>query len=332
MTLKTPTRIRDVLHGYVYLTDTERRIIDHKLFQRLRHIRQNDVAFLVYPSLNTTRFEHSLGCSHVAGRMADALIRTPAWEKYRPDVELEEDEFLQVCRIYGLMHDVGHLPLSHLFETAIGSADWFPGSGFKKPHEAVGKYLSEVILEDAKVPERVRACVLRLMSLKTMPTGDPLQPVKQLVDFEIDADRVDSVARDGLLAGGEYGTYDIERICTAVRLWRQDTGWTLVYTNKAVSSLQGLLLDRCRVHAWVHYHHRVVALKMLFVVFIGWLIHVGVIGPKDFSCDRPGVLAQRDDIWLWSLLRRRLKADSQSQMIPKLVMAARAASLARDTK
>ncbi len=41
--------VRDVLHGYVRLDEVDRQIVDTAAFQRLRHIKQNDVAYLVYP-------------------------------------------------------------------------------------------------------------------------------------------------------------------------------------------------------------------------------------------------------------------------------------------
>src|SRR5882762_6277172 len=81
-------RVRDLVHGFVSLTDLEVRVVSHPLFQRLRHIRQNDVAFFVYPSLNISRFEHSLGCTHVAGNMAAGLRRSPLWSRYKRTVDL----------------------------------------------------------------------------------------------------------------------------------------------------------------------------------------------------------------------------------------------------
>ena len=54
-------RIRDLIHGTILFTKEEMDLINHPFFQRLRHIRQSDVGFYVYPSLNTSRFEHTLG-------------------------------------------------------------------------------------------------------------------------------------------------------------------------------------------------------------------------------------------------------------------------------
>ena len=146
---ETPTtlcwrlRIRDLVHGFVYLTELERCAINHPLFQRLRHVKQNDVAASVYPSMNTSRFEHSIGCAHVAGKMAANLIHGRRWREYETEIGLQRVTFEQVCRLYALLHDLGHLPLSHLFELAfdrfVGDAplakickQWFGGEGFTK--------------------------------------------------------------------------------------------------------------------------------------------------------------------------------------------------------
>ncbi|MBI2049980.1 MAG: HD domain-containing protein [Candidatus Staskawiczbacteria bacterium] len=107
-----------------YLPKKKRKVIDHPFFQRLRQIRQNDVAFYVYPSMNTSRFEHTLGVCRVAGMMAENLTKSRKWSIYVKALETEtgiksKDNFLKLCRFYALLHDIGHLPLSHLFEYAV---------------------------------------------------------------------------------------------------------------------------------------------------------------------------------------------------------------------
>ena len=338
-TLSYPVRVRDLVHGYVYLTDLEVRVINHPLFQRLRHIRQNDVASYVYPSLNISRFEHSLGCTHVAGKMAANLTRSPEWSAYQRALDLDTDEFEQTCRLYALLHDVGHLPLSHIFEMAFEDyahatrpgislvslcCEWFGGSGFTKLHEACGSALASTILKDTQVPLSIGGVVLHLMTSKTLHSTHPHRPIKQLVDSEVDADRIDSTARDGLLAGGEYGSYDIERLCSSVFVQRYDKGWRLAYSHKALGSIEALLLDRCRTHTWIHFHHRVVAMKAAACILIGRLLNEAVITSDSFPVKKSKVMCLRDDIWLWSLLREMEPRDDPA------VNAARDALLYRD--
>jgi hypothetical protein len=61
-------RIADPVHGYVDFTGIERRILDHPVAQRLRHILQNGLAYLVFPEAVTSRFSHSLGAMLSGGR------------------------------------------------------------------------------------------------------------------------------------------------------------------------------------------------------------------------------------------------------------------------
>lgn len=313
-------RVRDLVHGFVNLTAPEVEVINNQLFQRLRHVRQNDVAFFVYPSLNISRFEHSLGCAHVAGKMAKNLTRSHEWKSYRRAVGLSEDDLVQACRLYALLHDVGHLPLSHLFEMAFEDyaftkdggkttlqdycKEWFGGEGFGKLHEACGSALApEILMSTSEISTDVRDVVLQLMQSKTIALDSPLQPIKLLIDSEIDADRIDATARDGTLAGQEYGNYDIERLCSSVFVQKRGPSWRLAYSHKALGSIEGLLFDRSRTHNWIHFHHRVVATKVAARVLVADLLGTGDISPKTFPIKAPDQMALRDDVWIWNKLR-----------------------------
>lgn len=315
MTLAYRLRVRDLIHGFVYLTELESRVIDHPLFQRLRWTRQNDITSLVYPSLNTTRFDHSLGTAWVAGRMAENILLGANWPVYKADIGLDEDEFVQTCRLYALLHDLGHLPLSHLFEAAFEDhavrqliefeelvRQWTGVEGYSKLHEAVGALLAPRLIGDVGVPEPIAQAVTSLMTAKQLDHGDPLRIVKLLVDSEIDADRTDSTARDGRLAGGEYGTYDIERLAASVFVIKHQDAWRLAYSHKAVGTLESLLFDRYRTHVWIHHHHRVIAIRTAARHLIAQLIDNGAITPSIFGGDARSI-ADFDESWLWRLLR-----------------------------
>lgn len=67
------TFIQDSLHGYIELDSEEAAIVDRPEMQRLRRIQQLGLSSLVYPSATHTRFQHSLGVMHTAGKFADNL-------------------------------------------------------------------------------------------------------------------------------------------------------------------------------------------------------------------------------------------------------------------
>lgn len=333
--LRHVLRVRDLVHGTILFTDEEQHIINHLLFQRLRQIRQNDVAFYVYPSLNTSRFEHVLGTCRVAGMMAETLTRSPKWRAYSRELKTRaglaaKEEFIELARLYALLHDIGHLPLSHLFEVAaeswVGKSNvsrmtekWSRAPGFPKLHEAFGAAIVRHMVPDLKLSRPVRSALVRLMTEKVLPPEDPLFVIKSLVASEIDADRADFVQRDGLLAGGEYGHYDIRRLCDAVFIEQDESGWLIAYSEKALTSMEALLLDRYRTHVWIHFHHRVVAMKMLVRFLIQKALEKRVIQKDHLNPAKVDEFALRDDVWLWSVLRG-MKADNETtRMIQRAV-------------
>src|SRR6476659_4559012 len=65
--------IRDPIHVFVRLDSDERAILDSRPFQRLRHIHQLALTYLLYPAATHKRFEHSLGVMELAGRVFDVV-------------------------------------------------------------------------------------------------------------------------------------------------------------------------------------------------------------------------------------------------------------------
>ena len=73
----------DPVHGYISFTaprapgeETEKDLIDTRWMQRLRRIYQLQRARWVYPSAEHSRFQHSLGAMHLAGRSAQHLSQS----------------------------------------------------------------------------------------------------------------------------------------------------------------------------------------------------------------------------------------------------------------
>lgn len=64
---------RDNVHGYIYVPmDICTKIIDTKIFQRLRNIEQTGMRIL-FPSARHDRFSHSLGTYHLSIKAFEAF-------------------------------------------------------------------------------------------------------------------------------------------------------------------------------------------------------------------------------------------------------------------
>ena len=101
---------KDPVYGAeeILVTSVETKIIDLPIFQRLRYIAQLGPSYLLYPSANHKRFEHSLGTLHQSEKIVQAINRN---SPIRID---SRNRFL--IRLIALTHDVAHIPFSHMLE------------------------------------------------------------------------------------------------------------------------------------------------------------------------------------------------------------------------
>ena len=219
--------IADPIHQYILYTrpdglpgeSTEQDLIDSAWMQRLRRVPQLQSARWVFPAAEHSRFQHSLGAMHLAGRFAQQLHASLKAEF--PDAP-SAPLFEELLRMAGLLHDVGHGPFGHFFDDNF-LAD------FDLTHEKVGQRiireeLGELIRSLLRSPsgpfesgERIDPewiCYLMGKSY-TFPTAEHprwLAHLKPLLSGIYTADNMDYVLRDSYMCGVAVGPIDIERI------------------------------------------------------------------------------------------------------------------------
>lgn len=145
MSSKKPLLVRDLIHGDMYFNQPLEHVIDHPLFQRLKFIVQNGICYQVFPGMTHTRFQHSLGVSHIAlswynnlcnqknldllEKMATnrkeismsngyGICIDESYKIYDEITKKHKTEWEFLVGVSALCHDLGHGAFSHLLEEA----------------------------------------------------------------------------------------------------------------------------------------------------------------------------------------------------------------------
>ncbi|NPV62741.1 MAG: HD domain-containing protein [Methanotrichaceae archaeon] len=216
------TEIRDPIHGYIKLNPLAQSLADTPPVQRLRWIKQLGLANLVYPGANHSRFEHSLGVYHLAYTLSEHL-------------DLDPEERLRV-EAAALLHDIGHGPLSHVTESALSPF-------LRTEHESIIDWLKRGELRDV-----LQDYGLNPHEIQSLIKGSKLG---QIVNSEIDADRMDYLMRDAHYTGVAYGVIDHLRLIEKMTLHQG----RLAVEAGGIQAATSLLISRLLMHPSVYYHH-----------------------------------------------------------------------------
>lgn len=225
--------IKDPVHGYVYITEEEKEIIDSYPVQRLHRLRQLAGAEYLYPGANHTRFEHSIGVMHLAGK----VVENPNISKHLNDNQKEE------VRIAALLHDVGHGPFSHIFEHILDKE-------MGKTHEDMTLW----IIKNSELKEVLIELGYDAEKIGKMAVGRLHKPGKafldQIISSSVDVDKLDFVVRDTYHTGAEYGYIDISRLIQTLNVLDEDLA---VYLG-ALSALESFIIARIESFKSIYFH------------------------------------------------------------------------------
>ncbi|ADO45178.1 metal dependent phosphohydrolase [Hydrogenobacter thermophilus TK-6] len=221
--------LSDPIYGFVRVEDHELKVIDAILFQRLRYIRQLGVAYLVFPSAQHTRFEHSVGVMELSTRIYKSL-------------GFKDDRLMRVVRLAGLLHDIGHPPFSHTTEVLLGS----------RGHEDIGYkvimgQVGDMLKKEGFSWEEVQL-IAKLAFKKAQDDSEKL--LSNIITGEFGADRMDYLRRDAYFCGTSYGFFDYERLLNHIELVEGKKTVNL----SALRALESFILGRYFMYLQVYFH------------------------------------------------------------------------------
>jgi HD superfamily phosphohydrolase len=255
----------DPVHGYISFTTpraegekTEKDLIDTAWMQRLRQIYQLQSARWVYPSAEHSRFQHSLGAMHLAGRFARHLY--PSLRAASLDCP-SANYIEELLRVTALLHDVGHGPFGHFFDDNYLEQ-------FGLTHEQLGQHiikkeLAEIIKDIRRSPNGEFAKKEKLDPEQiAFLIGKGVQPastakrqqwlvfLQPLLSGIYTVDNLDYVMRDAYMCGVAIGAVDIDRLMYYT--FFTDKGLTL--HKSGLTALNMFLNARLYMYTNVYYH------------------------------------------------------------------------------
>jgi HD superfamily phosphohydrolase len=249
--------VRDSLYDLIPLGEREERLISTAAFLRLQKVKQLGFVYRIWPGATHTRYEHSLGCYHLAVRALRAMLQRGE----NGGLTSVAADSIQTLVVAALLHDIGHYPFSHTIEEL----------GYPiVVHEKVGRSIIEhgeiaEIIEQAYhlSPERI-ADMIDPPKEKELPGDDEL--LRHLLSGALDVDKLDYLPRDARACNVPYGGVDVARLLDALRVHPNVEGKRrIVVTHKGISPLHSLLHARQEMFDNIYWHHTSRAFQVMLM-------------------------------------------------------------------
>lgn len=270
--------IKDPVHDFIPITEIEKEVIDTAPVQRLRRIKQLAGVEYVYPGGVHTRLEHVFGTMHLAGMLSSEL-------SISNDIDLDNDT-IQLLRLAGLLHDVGHGPFSHVFEGVLEKQD--------KTHEDFTTW----IVRESEICDVLERNSIDVELLSTLAVGkcESLDPpvLNQIIASAVDADKLDFLGRDSFHTGAYYGHIDTSRLIYRIGIKNDN----LAVDVSALSVLEAFVIARLMSFKNVYFHRVSRAVQLMLLDAIWSANQQSILDVSELK----NYLAL-DDIQVWAILR-----------------------------
>ena len=316
--LKFKGRILDNVHGFIYYTEAEEKIMNTRLFKRLQSIKQLSIVNWVFPGSEHTRYIHSLGVMFIADKIA---------KKLHLSIEMRK-----IVRLAGLLHDIGHYPLSHVCEFPYKeSLESFPDDSFceninqrakssidklKKSdkslymdkstgwhHEKIGAHIvscneeiRNIIVNECgdKAPDIIADMIIG--NVEREGVTDPL--LVQILHSELDADGIDYLMRDAMFSGTSFGAYELDQLIGCMEEGDYNGRKILCISPKGVAAADQYLINKFFSYAQVVFNKHISITEWMSEQIVNWMQKNNAFFPRSKTLESWAKSSELEDKYI----------------------------------
>lgn len=267
-------RVRDPVHNLIeFNTDDELervvwKLLESRPFQRLRRVKQLGFSELVYPGATHTRFAHSIGVFHTARELMSIVReKAPTNQRSREDIALAA----------AMVHDVGHGPFSHAFET-VGKR-----LGLKLADHEV---MSDELIRNGEIAEILNHEIAPGFASNVanmIKKEGRITLHNSVVSSQFDADRLDYMQRDRLMTGSKHSAIDLTWLLANLDVGEVTAGVdnievgavpTFVIEPKAIQAAEAYVLGLFQLYPTIYFHKTTRGAEKLFAEVLVRLVQL----------------------------------------------------------
>jgi deoxynucleoside triphosphate triphosphohydrolase SAMHD1 len=312
---KKPKVVKCVVHNQAELHAISWIFVDTPEFKRLHNLRQLGVAYHVFPGATNTRFPHCIGAAYLARFM---MLN---FRKEQPELYISDKE-VRCVELAALAHDLGHGPMSHLYDGPFlteARRRW-PDQVPEWEHEVGSIHMFRKIVERPAVSQALAEegigeeelhmiCEMILGNEKHCPEGwvwkGPPKGREFLYEIVsnqrngVDVDKLDYFQRDCHYLGIGHAL-DCSRLLSMARVVQNSCGEMVVgFPTKEVWNVAEVFQTRYSLHVRAYQHRVVRAIGFMMVeALISASPHLK-LGPRSLplhkACEDPETWQKVDD-------------------------------------
>lgn len=259
---------RDPIHGNIKISQFELAIINTKIFQRLRYLKQTPSVSYVFNSANHTRFEHSIGALQIA-------------ELYARTLQIDSPK-KELLRLSALLHDIGHGIFSHIYDDTVYQEIYNEKGGHDIHRiKIIKQYLPQILMEYYTTDEITT--YLKLSGFQHYVNEDIRTSIEAIlndvseilinkgtIEYNIihgpfGCDKMDFIKRDSYFSGTQhYAGFPIDRIIEYSLIIKDNGNEILCYSSKILDDIILFLINRFHMFKNIYFHKTCRAVDLMY--------------------------------------------------------------------